>query len=74
MSGGYPRDVIVKAQKCVAQSAGAEEYTDPWNDTKQSDGEVSAVLELWGMRSGAMAIKWIAIAPRSTLAQSGSTW
>ena len=23
----------------------------PWYDTKQSDGEVLAVLELWGMRS-----------------------
>ena len=40
----------------IAQSAGAVEYTDlpnecPGYDTKQSDGEVSAVLELWGMRS-----------------------
>ena len=47
-----------------AQSAGAVEYTDctsaegktppngcPGYDTKQSDGEVPAVLELWGMRS-----------------------
>ena len=36
-----------------AQSAGAVEYTDCTsdNDTKQSDGEVPAVLELWGMRS-----------------------
>ena len=44
--------------------AGAEEYTDcfsaegldppnecPGYDTKQSDGEVPAVLELWGIRS-----------------------
>ena len=49
---------------CIAQSAGAVEYTDcisaggqdPPNeclgyDTKQSDGEVPAVLELWGMQS-----------------------
>ena len=50
---------------CIAQSAGAVEYTDctsaegvrpppnecPGYDTKQSDGEVPAVLELWGMRS-----------------------
>ena len=36
-----------------AQSAGAVEYTDecPVYDTKQSDGEVPAVLELWKMRS-----------------------
>ena len=47
-----------------AQSAGAVEYTDctsaegqdppsecPGYDTKQSDGEVPAVLELWVMRS-----------------------
>ena len=39
------------------QSAGAEEYTDsfstecPGYDTKQSDGEVPVILELWGMRS-----------------------
>ena len=57
----------------VAQSAGAVEYTDcktppnecPGYDTKQSDGEVPAVLELWGMRS----TPFIAIAPRSTLAR-----
>ena len=51
----------------VAQSAGAVEYTDctsaegqdptphpnecPGYDTKQSDGEVPVVLELWEMRS-----------------------
>ena len=49
----------------IAQSAGAVEYTDctsaegvrpspnecPGYDPKQSDGEVPAVLELWGMRS-----------------------
>ena len=40
-----------------AQSAGAVEYTDcfsvewPRYDTKQSDGEVPVMLELWGMRS-----------------------
>ena len=50
-----------------AQSAGAVEYTDctsaegggvrpppnecPGYDTKQSDGEVPAVLELWGMQN-----------------------
>ena len=49
---------------CIAQSAGAVEYTDctsaegldppnecPGYDTKQSDGEVPAVLELWGIQS-----------------------
>ena len=48
----------------LAQSAGAVEYTDcfsteglkkldecPVYDTKQSDGEVPLMLELWGMRS-----------------------
>ena len=46
-----------------SQSAGAVEYTDcfsaegnphnecPGFDTKQSDGEVQIILELWGMRS-----------------------
>ena len=45
-----------------AQSAGAVEYTDFFSaelppqrvscyDTKQSDGGVTAMLELWGMRS-----------------------
>ena len=40
---------------CIAQSAGAVEYTDCTSayDTKQSDGEVTAVLELWGMRNTA---------------------
>ena len=66
-----------------AQSAGAVEYSDrfsaedknptpnecPGYDTKQSDGEVPAMLELWGMRS----TPFIAIAPRSTLLRSGST-
>ena len=38
---------------CIAQSAGAVEYTDPLNvyDTKQFDGEVPVMLELWGMQS-----------------------
>ena len=50
---------------CIAQSAGAVEYTDcfsaevfnptpnkcPRYDTKQSDGEVPVMLELWGMQS-----------------------
>ena len=38
---------------CIAQSAGAVEYTDCTSgyDTKQSDGEVPEVLGLWGMRS-----------------------
>ena len=42
----------------MAQLAGAIEYTDcifsnkcPWYDTKQSDGEASVMLELWGMQS-----------------------
>ena len=49
----------------LAQSAGAVEYPDcfsaegvrptpnecPGYDTKQSDGEVLEMLELWGMRS-----------------------
>ena len=49
---------------CFVQSAGPVEYTDctsaeghdsphqrvSWYDTKQSDGEVPVMLELWGMR------------------------
>ena len=67
----------------MAQSAGAAEYTDciiaegqdSTNeclryDTKQSDGEASIMLELWGMQS----TLFIAIVPRFTLAQIGSTW
>ena len=38
----------------------------PECDTKPFDGEAPVTQELWGMRS-------IVIAPRSTLAQSGST-
>ena len=50
--------------KLIAQSAGAVEYTNgfstegldtpqrvSWNDTKQSDGEVPVLLELWEMQS-----------------------
>ena len=50
---------------CIAQSAGAVEYTNctsaegydptpnecPEYVTKQSDGKVPAVLQLWGMRN-----------------------
>ena len=49
---------------CIAQSAGAVEYTDqhlyrgikppnesPGYDSEQSDGEAPVMLELWGMRS-----------------------
>ena len=37
----------------IAQSAGAVEYSHkcPEYDTKQFDGEVPVMLELWGMRS-----------------------
>ena len=57
----------------IVQSAGAIEYTNcktppkkkcPGYDTKQSDGKVRVILEY----------PFIAIAPRSTLAWSGSTW
>ena len=54
----------ISLEVTIAQSAGAVEYTDcfsaegldppnecPGYDTKQSDGEVPAMLELWGMRS-----------------------
>ena len=49
---------------CITQSAGAVEYTDctsaegedphnecPKYDSKQFDGEIPTMLELWGMRS-----------------------
>ena len=52
------------SQNEFAQSAGPVEYTDctsaegktptneyPGYDTKQSDGEVPVMLELWGMQS-----------------------
>ena len=47
------------SNSCLAQSAGDVEYTDcktppnecPGYDTKQSDGDVPPVLEIWGMRS-----------------------
>ena len=37
----------------MAESAGDAKYTDciTGYDTKQSDGEVPVMLELWGMRS-----------------------
>ena len=60
----------------TAQLAGAIEHTErplkesPGYDTQQSDGEVSVILELWGMRS----TYFIAIAPKSTLARNGSIW
>ena len=54
----------ISINNSFAQLAGAVEYTDctpaegyppankcPAYDSKQSDGEVPAVLELWGMRS-----------------------
>ena len=57
-------NISISTRIQYAQSAGAVEYTDwtsaegynprnecPGYDTKQSDGEVTAVLELWGMRS-----------------------
>ena len=66
----------------TAQLAGAVEYTAsqqksksptnkcPGYDIKQSDGKVAVMLDLWVMQS----TLFFAIAPRSTLAQSGSTW
>ena len=39
-------------------------------DTKQSDGEVLVMQKLWGRWNP----PFIAIAPRSTQARSGSTW
>ena len=42
----------------------------PGYDTKQSNGEAPVMLEPWGNAED----PFIAITPRSTLAQSGSTW
>ena len=66
ISEGLITNYDIKSKK-IAQSAGAVEYTDctsaegydphphpnecPVYDTKQSDSEVPAVQELWGMRS-----------------------
>ena len=65
----------------MPQSAGAAEYTDcisaegknspnkcPGYDTKQSDGEVPVILELWGMRSTPSLPSL-----KSSLTRSGST-
>ena len=66
-------------RKMVAQLSGATEYTDctsvegqdpspnegPGYDTKQSDGTGAL---------GNAEYPFIAVAPRSTLARSGSTW
>ena len=66
------------SNKHFTQSAGAVEYTVerydspnecPVYDTKQSDGEVPVMLELWGMLS-TPSLPSIS----SPLAQSGSTW
>ena len=68
---------------CIAQLAGAVEYTTaplqkdkttpndcPGYDTLQSDGEVPS--DAGGL--GNAEYPFITIAPRSTLAQNGSTW
>ena len=65
----------------MAQSAGAVEYTNcfsteeqhspnecPGYQTKQSDGEVPLMVELWGLRD----IPFIIIFPESTMARYGS--
>ena len=63
----------------MAQSAGAVEYINwisdspkacPRYDTELSDGEDLVIMEPWEKRN----TPFIAIATRSTLAQSGSTW
>ena len=45
--------IYIVTHLLFAQSAGAVEYTNKClgYDTKQSDGEVPVMLELWGMRS-----------------------
>ena len=66
----------------MTQSAGTAKYTDciseegldspkecPGYESTQTDGEVPVMLDLRGMQS----IPFITIAPRSTLARSGST-
>ena len=71
---------MINSKFLLAQSAGAVEYTDcfsaegvrpphecPGHDTKQSDSEVPGAL-------GNVEYPFIAIAPRSTLARSGSIW
>ena len=48
---------LSEIKRILAQSAGSVEYTDcfsneyPGYDTKESDGEVPVMLEIWGMRS-----------------------
>ena len=51
----------------IAQSAGAVSHNEcPGYDTKQSDGEVPVMLELWKMRSAPLL--------PSLPIQSGSGW
>ena len=57
----------------TVESVGAVEYTDSLGkclgfDAKQSGGEVTVMLEFWGMQSTPS----LTSIPRSTLAQSGS--
>ena len=49
---------MLQFQNFLGQPTGDVKYTNThqrvsWNDTKQSNGEVPAVPELWGMRSTA---------------------
>ena len=61
----------------MALSAGAAEYIDgisavecPGSDTKQSDSDAPVMPERWRNAE----YPFMAIAPRSTVTQSGSTW
>ena len=55
---GLTIPLLFFSKNSFAKSAGPVEYTDqtppngcPGYDTKQSDGEVPVMLELWGMQS-----------------------
>ena len=68
--------IVISPFMFIAQSAGAVEYTDhpankcPGYDTKQSDGQVLCIAGDLGNAE----YPFTAIASRSTLARSGSTW
>ena len=77
--GWYKQINSVHESKILSLSDGVVEYSTslqrgkiprnecPAYDTKKSDGEVPVILELW-------EYPFIAIAPRSTVTLSGSTW
>ena len=83
MSAVFNQTCFDKIDFLPKYTKGSVEYTDcrggktppnqcPTYNTKQSDGEVLVMLELWGMRN-TLSLPLL-LGPRSTLAQYGNTW